>query len=58
MYYLGLCASDKSLIHDDWVGLGFKMMDATKGIAGAFTPFEHTPVKLTCDLSKVTKERE
>ncbi|KAK3724360.1 hypothetical protein LTR37_000984 [Vermiconidia calcicola] len=32
--WTGLCASDKSLLHDEWAGFGFKMMDATKGIAG------------------------
>jgi len=32
--WTGLCASDKSLIHDEWAGFGFKMQDATKGIAG------------------------
>ncbi|KAK5168910.1 uncharacterized protein LTR77_006219 [Saxophila tyrrhenica] len=30
----GLCASDKSLLHDEWSGFGVKMSDATKGIAG------------------------
>lgn len=32
--WTGLCASDKSLIHDEWAGFGVAMMDATKGIAG------------------------
>ncbi|KAK5004102.1 hypothetical protein LTR39_006257, partial [Cryomyces antarcticus] len=32
--WTGLCASDKSLIHDDWAPLGIKMMDVTHGIAG------------------------
>jgi len=30
----GLCASDKSLIHDEWAGFGVKMQESTKGIAG------------------------
>lgn len=30
----GLCASDKSLLHDEWAESGLAMMDATKGIAG------------------------
>lgn len=30
----GLCASDKSLLHDEWAGFGVKMMDSTEGIAG------------------------
>lgn len=30
----GLCASDKSLIHDEWSGFGLTMQEATKGIAG------------------------
>lgn len=30
----GLCASDKSLIHDEWAPFGVKMQDSTKGIAG------------------------
>ena len=29
-----MCASDKSLIQDDWAGFGLKMQEATKGIAG------------------------
>lgn len=32
--WTGLCASDKSLLHDEWAGFGFKMQDSTKGIAG------------------------
>jgi propanol-preferring alcohol dehydrogenase len=32
--WTGLCASDKSLLHDEWAAFGVKMMDATKGIAG------------------------
>lgn len=32
--WTGLCASDKSLIHDEWAGFGVAMMDGTKGIAG------------------------
>ncbi|EME42252.1 hypothetical protein DOTSEDRAFT_133358 [Dothistroma septosporum NZE10] len=32
--WTGLCASDKSLIHDEWAGFGIKMMDQTNGIAG------------------------
>ena len=32
--WTGLCASDKSLIHDEWEAFGLKMMDATNGIAG------------------------
>lgn len=30
----GLCASDKSLLHDEWQGYDISMLDATKGIAG------------------------
>lgn len=30
----GLCASDKSLLHDEWSAFGVAMQDATKGIAG------------------------
>lgn len=30
----GLCASDKSLIHDEWQAFGVAMQDATQGIAG------------------------
>ena len=30
----GLCASDKSLIHDEWAVFGVAMKDSTKGIAG------------------------
>ncbi len=30
----GLCASDKSLLHDEWAPMGFTMLDASKGIAG------------------------
>lgn len=32
--WTGLCASDKSLIHDEWKDFGVAMMDASKGIAG------------------------
>lgn len=32
--WTGLCASDKSLVHDEWKDFGVAMMDATKGIAG------------------------
>lgn len=32
--YSGLCASDKSLIHDEWAAFGVAMKDASKGIAG------------------------
>jgi len=32
--YSGLCASDKSLIHDEWAPFGVSMGDVTKGIAG------------------------
>ncbi|KAJ9621573.1 hypothetical protein H2203_007060 [Taxawa tesnikishii (nom. ined.)] len=32
--WTGLCASDKSLIHDEWAGQGIKMMEQSKGIAG------------------------
>ena len=32
--WTGLCASDKSLLHDEWAAFGVAMMDATKGIAG------------------------
>lgn len=30
----GLCASDKSLLHDEWSAFGVKMADASHGIAG------------------------
>jgi len=30
----GLCASDKSLIHDEWSGFGMKILDSAKGITG------------------------
>lgn len=30
----GLCASDKSLIHDEWAAFGVAMADVTHGIAG------------------------
>jgi propanol-preferring alcohol dehydrogenase len=30
----GLCASDKSLIHDEWAAFGVSMTKAAKGIAG------------------------
>ncbi|KAK5189551.1 hypothetical protein LTR99_001830 [Exophiala xenobiotica] len=32
--WTGLCASDKSLIHDEWASFGVAMQPATKGIAG------------------------
>ncbi|KAK3080947.1 hypothetical protein LTS18_011680 [Coniosporium uncinatum] len=32
--WTGLCASDKSLIHDEWAGFGVAMQDGTKGICG------------------------
>ncbi|GAB7324998.1 hypothetical protein MBLNU13_g08799t1 [Cladosporium sp. NU13] len=32
--WTGLCASDKSLLHDEWAPFGVKMQDATHGIAG------------------------
>lgn len=32
--WTGLCASDKSLLHDEWSGFGFKQADSAKGIAG------------------------
>jgi hypothetical protein len=32
--WTGLCASDKSLLHDEWAGFGIKMQDAASGIAG------------------------
>lgn len=32
--YTGLCASDKSLIHDEWAGFGVAMQPITQGIAG------------------------
>ncbi|OCK79804.1 alcohol dehydrogenase [Lepidopterella palustris CBS 459.81] len=32
--YSGLCASDKSLLHDEWAASGVAMMPATQGIAG------------------------
>jgi alcohol dehydrogenase, propanol-preferring len=30
----GLCASDKSLLHDEWAAFGVAMKDETRGIAG------------------------
>lgn len=30
----GLCASDKSLMHDEWAGFGVTMQASTQGIAG------------------------
>jgi alcohol dehydrogenase, propanol-preferring len=30
----GLCASDKSLIHDEWAAFGVSMTEAANGIAG------------------------
>lgn len=32
--WTGLCASDKSLLHDEFQAFGIKMADATQGIAG------------------------
>ncbi|EMC95727.1 hypothetical protein BAUCODRAFT_71132 [Baudoinia panamericana UAMH 10762] len=32
--WTGLCASDKSLIHDEWAAFGLAMTEAAKGIAG------------------------
>lgn len=32
--WTGLCASDKSLIHDEWSDFGVAMKDETLGIAG------------------------
>ena len=32
--WTGLCASDKSLIHDEWKDFGVAMKDETEGIAG------------------------
>lgn len=32
--YSGLCASDKSLIHDEWTHIGMTMQPATKDVAG------------------------
>lgn len=32
--WTGLCASDKSLIHDDWASMGIAMKDEAQGIAG------------------------
>ncbi|GAB7347627.1 hypothetical protein MBLNU459_g4497t1 [Dothideomycetes sp. NU459] len=32
--WTGLCASDKSLIHDDWISQGAGMMPSAQGIAG------------------------
>ena len=32
--WTGLCASDKSLIHDEWAGFGVSMQDVAQGIAG------------------------
>jgi len=32
--YSGLCASDKSLLHDEWAAGGLKMLPVTQGIAG------------------------
>lgn len=32
--WTGLCASDKSLIHDEWAGFGVSMQPSSKGIAG------------------------
>lgn len=32
--WTGLCASDKSLLHDEWSSFGLSMRDVTRGIAG------------------------
>jgi alcohol dehydrogenase, propanol-preferring len=32
--WTGLCASDKSLLHDEWKDFGIAMMDVTGGVAG------------------------
>lgn len=32
--YTGLCASDNSLIHDEWAAFGVSMQDSANGIAG------------------------
>ncbi|KAK3669385.1 hypothetical protein LTR78_010730 [Recurvomyces mirabilis] len=32
--WTGLCASDKSLLHDEWAAFGVSMKDTTQGIAG------------------------
>lgn len=32
--WTGLCASDKSLIHDEWAAFGVAMQPAAEGIAG------------------------
>ena len=32
--WTGLCASDKSLLHDEWAAFGVAMKDETNGIAG------------------------
>jgi propanol-preferring alcohol dehydrogenase len=32
--WTGLCASDKSLLHDEWAGFGVAMQDSTHGICG------------------------
>lgn len=32
--WTGLCASDKSLLHDEWSSFGISMRDITRGIAG------------------------
>lgn len=32
--WTGLCASDKSLIHDEWKDFGVAMAEVTRGIAG------------------------
>lgn len=34
IHWTGLCASDKSLIHDEWAGFGVAMKPETHGIAG------------------------
>ncbi len=32
--WTGVCASDKSLLHDDWAPLGLSMLPSAKGIVG------------------------
>ena len=49
--WTGLCASDKSLIHDEWAGFGLSMMDVTRGIAGhEGAGVSKTPCTLILDL--------
>jgi D-arabinose 1-dehydrogenase-like Zn-dependent alcohol dehydrogenase len=46
-------ASDKSLLHDEWAGFGFKMQDATNGIAGHEGAGE--VVKVADDIADIWK---